>query len=63
MLTISGTDLPSCAAIRREFVALARRLDEQHVGAGLTIECGARHGPIKTFDRDGVGPGDDDGFF
>ena len=46
-----------------EFVALPRRLDEQHVGASLTVERGARHGAVEALDGDGVGPRDDHGVF
>jgi hypothetical protein len=31
---------------------LARRLDEQHVGAGFAIERGARDGALEAFDGD-----------
>ena len=60
MLAISGTDLPNRAPMRRKLVALPRRFDEQHVGAGVAIERGARHGAIETLDGDGVGAGDDE---
>ena len=42
MFAISGRPLPSVRDDAGEFVALPRRLDEQHVGAGLAIQRGAR---------------------
>ena len=42
-----------------EIVARLRRLDEQHVGAGFAIHCGALDGALEALDRDRVGARDD----
>ena len=39
-----------------------RRLDEQHVGAGLAIQRGALDGALEAFDRDRIGARDDQRF-
>ncbi len=44
-----------------EVVAAARRLDEQHVGAGLAVHLHALDGAVEAFDRDGVGARHDQG--
>ena len=59
MLAISGDDLAHQRADAAELGALARRLDEQHVGAGFAIERGARDGALEALDGDRVGAGDD----
>ncbi len=60
MLAISGTcrGQPR-STTRASSLALARRLDEQHVGAGLAVERGALERALEAFDGDGVGAGDD----
>ena len=59
MFAISGVALPISAPMRPSSAALARRLDEQHVGAGLAIKRGARDGALEAFDGDRIGAGDD----
>jgi hypothetical protein len=58
MLAISGA---RPAKVRRcgQFLARARRLDEQHVGAGLEIGLGPVERGVDPLHRDGVGAGDD----
>ncbi len=59
IFAIKGHRLPYLRADAAELGALARRLDEQHVGAGLAIERRARDGAVEALDRDRVGARDD----
>ena len=51
--------MPSVDDDAGEIVARPRRLDEQHVGAGLAIHRGALDGAVEAFDGDRIGPRDD----
>ena len=60
MLASSGTDLPKRRPMRSSSLRL-RRFEEQHVGAGLAIEFGARSmARSKPSTRDRVGACDDE---
>ena len=59
MLAISGVECAHQRANAAELGALARRLDEQHVGARFAIKRGARDGALEAFDGDRIGAGDD----